>query len=219
MKVVSRTLDTWKEELVKERIDYYNSKKELFDYINNIYKTISQTVRDESDKLYNRNRTYEDNHYEELYQIMLEKEIYYDREHFIRTGNNGTRYYIMFDDKKLYNSFQGITEDRHKRLYAYSLTEYYFLNYESKSLYKFLDKYNLDIEKESIREVDRYVQKLLDRIEKNYGKVLNVKDSYRGNVESVEFECEEGNCYLERILAGGYNIQRLHNRILVKEVK
>lgn len=219
MKINSRTLNEWKEELVEERIEYYNEKKDLLDRIKLAGREVYNLERSFSNKLYKDNEGFADDHYEKLWQALNDNEVYYDKEHFVRTRKNGTTFHIMFEGKKLYNYYKGNIINTDKYIMTYSLEEYYFLNYESKSLYNFLNKNNLDIRKESIKEVEKYIDKLLSRIVTTYGEVINVSDSYRGSIASVEFECEKGNCYLERILAGGYNIQKLHNRILVKEIK
>lgn len=222
--IESKTLENWIIELTEERKNYYLEKKKVYRELVELSRLIYKTTYDIEREVY-RELGDKLGWSDKLREIMVDRindnsdGVVFDREHYIKNKGNGPLYTVEFNGKTLYNVHRrGWTEDMRKSFTSWSIAEYYFYNYESKALYSLLES-RKDLAKEANKEVDRYVKTLLDRIETRYGKVLNVKDTNLSNVETVSFECENGDVYLEKILAGGYNIQRLHNRILLKEVK
>ena len=66
------------------------------------------------------------------------------------------------------------------------------------------------------KEVDNHFRELQSRVEKYIGRIINIK-SLGGN--DYWFEGKNGTCTIEVIWAGGYNIQRLHTRWIVRNVQ
>lgn len=80
-----------------------------------------------------------------------------------------------------------------------------------------------DIHKANVREARLFILDLLNRVKDITGEVTNWSDIHLadGNIFPVlngYVEGKEGRAEVESILAGGYNIQRLHIRTLVKSV-
>ena len=63
------------------------------------------------------------------------------------------------------------------------------------------------------KDIDKHFDQLQAKVEKKIGKIIKI-ESYGG--DDYAFEGENGKCVVEVILAGGYNIQRLHTRWIVK---
>ena len=62
-----------------------------------------------------------------------------------------------------------------------------------------------------------YVKDLIHRIKDRVGEITNLQNvHFSGKAPNGIVEGTLGTCRLETILAGGYNIQRLHYRVLVK---
>ena len=61
-------------------------------------------------------------------------------------------------------------------------------------------------------DVDKHFETLQAKVEKKIGKIIEIAQ-INGNIYS--FQGELDNCYVEVILAGGYNIQRLHTRWII----
>lgn len=214
----SRTLDQWSKELKEELKEFYNGKIKLQKELYQLTRDINNYVDEVMNSFY-RELGYDKIAYREAVTYINENNelgLKMDVEHFVEKKNNGTPYQVEFRGKTLHSKWNGRTEDTYKILKTWSITEYYFHNYESKALFNVINRSSFDVEKTVNKEIDKYIASLIARIEQGYGKILKVTDSNRSNVENVLFECEEGTVYLEKILAGGYNIQRLHNRILIK---
>ena len=64
------------------------------------------------------------------------------------------------------------------------------------------------------KDVRNHFNTLQAKVEKKIGKILEI-ESLGGS--DYRFIGEEGNCSVEVILAGGYNIQRLHTRWIIKK--
>ena len=80
----------------------------------------------------------------------------------------------------------------------------YWLNYR---------QYGSKVAKEKMeKDVRNHFQKLQDKVVNKIGKILEICE-VNGNIYS--FIGEEGKCNVEVILAGGYNIQRLHTRWII----
>lgn len=215
----SKLLQTWIDELKVERKGYYQSKLAVYKTLRELQYKVYDDTAAIIKRISNEQRAIHgwDYDIEVIYTKAVDEliaaGINYDREHFIRTHNNGTHYHVLFQGEVLYSNYEFERRD-----FSYNIVNYYFRLHETKGLYEKLNA-GKNLDELAEKEIESYVKSLLSRVEKKYGKVVTVKDKFYGVLGHVVFKCENGSCYLERILAGGYNIQVLHNRILIKEVK
>ena len=63
--------------------------------------------------------------------------------------------------------------------------------------------------------IDKHFDKLQAKVETKIGKVIKICNC---GGDDYLFDGEEAHCKVEVILAGGYNIQRLHTRWIVRDV-
>lgn len=73
--------------------------------------------------------------------------------------------------------------------------------------------FSADFEERCKKEIDRHFKELQNKVEKKIGKIIKIQ-SLGG--DDYAFEGEKDKCVVEVIWAGGYNIQRLHTRWIVK---
>ena len=73
-----------------------------------------------------------------------------------------------------------------------------------------------DFEDRCRKEIDKHFKKLQNKVEAKIGDIIKIKHLGEDN---YEFEGTKGNCKVEVIFAGGYNIQRLHTRWIIKSGK
>lgn len=79
--------------------------------------------------------------------------------------------------------------------------------------YKSQYKINEEKEKEVLMKlIDKHFETLQNKVEKKIGKIIEIEGLGGYN---YRFIGEEGKCNVEVILAGGYNIQRLHTRWII----
>lgn len=88
---------------------------------------------------------------------------------------------------------------------------------------EFIHQTDEQIHNSNLQESKIFILNLYNRIKSITGEVTDWEDIClaSGNIGPVlngYVEGKEGRCFVESILAGGYNIQRLHIRVLVKEV-
>lgn len=75
-------------------------------------------------------------------------------------------------------------------------------------------KFNKEKAKPEIQKaVDRHFNELQSKVEKKIGKITNI---YHAGGNDYQFKGTDGSCAVEVIQAGGYNIQRLHTRWIVR---
>jgi hypothetical protein len=92
----------------------------------------------------------------------------------------------------------------------YKLRKYNFMRYETEE----------SIHKANVRSAEAYVMDLYNRIHLITGEVTDWSEIYCAGVALNGFvKGQLGAVRIETILAGGYNIQRLHCRTLVHEVR
>lgn len=65
--------------------------------------------------------------------------------------------------------------------------------------------------------INRHFIKLQNKVEDKIGEILQIKPT-GNNGYDYYFKGSKGNCNIEVILAGGYNIQRLHTRWIIKNI-
>ena len=68
----------------------------------------------------------------------------------------------------------------------------------------------------AIKETEAHFKKLQAKVENKIGKILQIKATGENGYD-YSFIGENGNCKIEVILAGGYNIQRAHTRWIIKK--
>lgn len=78
------------------------------------------------------------------------------------------------------------------------------------------NKNKLDFKELAIKEINRHFKQLQQKVEKQIGKIIKIKP-ISDNGYDYKFIGENGHCIIEVILAGGYNIQRLHTRWIIKK--
>lgn len=94
----------------------------------------------------------------------------------------------------------------------------YMYNLYYKSMYAYHKSRNeVDIAMEEItkilkKDIDKHFDSLQAKVEKKIGKIELI---YHIGGDDYRFEGENGSCSVRVILAGGYNIQRLHTRWVV----
>lgn len=89
-------------------------------------------------------------------------------------------------------------------------------------LYKFSPKsYSIAIEKYVEKEVQKKRQNFIKKVEKIAGKIIdasNLKMGLKAEIDGIVIG-DKAKVKVNTIFAGGYNIQCLHFRVLVKEIK
>lgn len=91
--------------------------------------------------------------------------------------------------------------------------EYKYTNYKNKNSLFSEYGYSSRFEEEAKKIIDNHYKLLQSKVEKKIGRIIKIK-SLGG--DDYSFEGEKGSCVIEVIWAGGYNIQRLHTRWIVK---
>lgn len=108
---------------------------------------------------------------------------------------------VIYDDaniEKLNSNYKKCADDR----INYSKGRSFFLQYGDTDNFIPMCK----------KQINAHFKDLQNRVEQYIGKIIKIK-SLGGN--DYSFEGEDGTCDIEVILAGGYNIQRLHTRWIV----
>ena len=92
----------------------------------------------------------------------------------------------------------------------------FYFKYSNKTFYAYTQIGNQEEEniKRVIRiQVEKHFEALQEKVEKVIGKIIEIESF--GNY--YKFIGENGNCNVDVILAGGYNVQKLHTRWLIKK--
>ena len=104
--------------------------------------------------------------------------------------------------------------------YAIPALETFLDNWEIASIeyYKNKEQFTETTERDIKEEKRRKKLFIIYKVKEKIGKVTDTGNLYIGNDGNINGRIigEKGTCYLETILAGGYNIQCLHYRVLIK---
>lgn len=111
-----------------------------------------------------------------------------------------------------------IIESEYKQLSS----KEFFKKYNSSDYY-FMDKTNEQIEKDNQKSADTLIYNMITRVKEKIGKIIDYSGLYIDSaIEGMAINGviigENGKVRIESIIAGGYNIQRLHVRVLVKDI-
>jgi hypothetical protein len=169
------------------------------------------------EELLNKWKDSEINYYKKLkfeYNGKLNQLIEYKKtygEELIRTG------YEMKDNGEMWGTFNWPREAVHLRNYLVNDT--FFIEKKLKPIVKKLIKfYNMDEIINNIeKEVEAQYKTFINKIESKGGeieKVIYCKWSVSGNIDGL-IKCKDKIISISTIIAGGYNVQRLHYRTLI----
>ena len=107
--------------------------------------------------------------------------------------------------------YEGETREIHRKAYAEFRKRYKF------SVEQAYSKTDEEFYKKNEDTATAYMKDLVHRIKNKVGEITNMKNiHFSGKALNGFVEGTLGTAYIETILAGGYNIQRLHYRVLVK---
>lgn len=127
----------------------------------------------------------------------------------IREEYADVKNFSRYDAKKLYET----------NLALYERFQEYRKLYERYSECRYLGMTDAEIHNANVRDAEALIRNLIIRVENGIGEITSydyvgiARNSY-GCALTGYFVGTHGKCRIESILAGGYNIQRLHVRIL-----
>ena len=120
---------------------------------------------------------------------------------------------------QLFVDFQNTRKDKNYNTAAKEL-----FSKVSKSMYSFMTEHstlewfqkNLNVLLQN--ELEKKKENLIKRVEAKGGKIIDSVELYLGKDNSLNgyIQCENKKVKVETVFAGGYNIQCLHYRVLVK---
>lgn len=85
---------------------------------------------------------------------------------------------------------------------------------------RYLTATDAELRSEAEKYADGYIMNLINRVTKYIGEITDYSNLYlTGSAINGIVIGERGKVRVETILAGGYNIQCLHNRVLVKPIR
>ena len=109
--------------------------------------------------------------------------------------------------------------DREKTRTGEMTWEDFKKKYKGVDYYKTIYMTDSEIVKESEADAKSYVLDLVSRVQKKVGEITDWNLCIRGSHLNGTVKGTRCNAKIETIIAGGYNIQRLHNRVLVNRIK
>lgn len=128
----------------------------------------------------------------------------------------------MEDHRKAVIKWETEKKEEYEKLYhSKSFNELRLMHREDWRKYNEMIRYCCDVTEESIRKLaaesaKAYIVDLIARVEKHIGKIKSL-DEVRVDGLAINgyITGEKGKVELRTIIAGGYNIQCLHNRVMV----
>lgn len=174
---------------------------------------IKQWKQEELEKTLDANTNFWEK-YQELNDIVKEagKELEDKIDEYIKTNNDYPDFTRKgaFDKKFFDEDIEKINQEYLKnkeKLRSYIKSNNFFYEKGRKS----------NFEKICKEMVDRHFIELQNKVEDKIGEILQIKPT-GNNGYDYYFKGSKGNCNVEVILAGGYNIQRLHTRWIIKNI-
>lgn len=159
---------------------------------------------------YKKAREYYFKHSEELQQLSEQTKKDYLKgieEYKNKYGKDPVKhktYRIIYEDKELDTLYSKKESIYHEYInFTYNENTFYHLYGRSE-----------DFEDRCKQQIDKHFEKLQAKVEKKIGSIKEINDL---GGENFLFIGTEGQCKVEVIWAGGYNIQRLHTRWIVKK--
>lgn len=118
-----------------------------------------------------------------------------------------TRYYIHYKDPRIEN----INEE-------YIKADGTLRDYRTRNAFFYQYGKNSNCEEIFKKNIDKHFEQLQNKVESKIGEIVTITPT-GNNGYDYYFEGTKGNCNVEVILAGGYNIQRLHTRWIIKNLQ
>lgn len=156
---------------------------------------------------------------EDFNEFMIQYEDYLEENSRIVELHNNKNYYAKtqgLDIEQINKDYK----EHYEKFNKFKKTNSYYYDLQYKAMYRYYksrgeeDKTLKDIETRIRKDIDKHFNTLQTKVENKIGTIIKIQhlggDDYR-------FEGTEGNCKVEVILAGGYNIQRLHTRWIIKK--
>ena len=134
------------------------------------------------------------------------------RDHIQEARNADLAYYKKWqEDHNYYTPFPKdyVREmDKVRKMYGHAVVD------------KYLGASDAELRSDAESYADGYIMNLINRVTKYIGEITDFSNLYlTGPAINGIVIGERGKVHVETILAGGYNIQCLHNRVLVKPIR
>lgn len=95
---------------------------------------------------------------------------------------------------------------------------YKLISFKKENSFFYQYGYSKDFESKCIKVINQHFKRLQNKVQDKIGQIQEIYET-GNNGYDYYFEGTLGSCNVEVILAGGYNIQRLHTRWIIKNVK
>lgn len=131
---------------------------------------------------------------------------------------NKNKLFTFSEDKqreiiKKYNEhYQQLNKFKRNNSYIYGI--YTKIMYRYHQACNEIDKANMKAVEIFKKDIDKHFKTLQTKVENKIGNIIQIQ--HLGG-DNYKFIGELNNCNVEVILAGGYNIQRLHTRWVIKK--
>lgn len=127
--------------------------------------------------------------------------------------------HLIKEAKEKYQELQQVIQDKYngsifQRIIGWDGKGYNVLVPEYEEYKKKYGYYYNLTEDQLKKDLDSHYEALQNKVEKKIGKIIEVMAL--GGLD-YRFKGENGECSVEVILAGGYNIQKLHTRWIIKK--
>lgn len=203
------------------RNQYYEIHDELGEKVHDIYWTICDIENLEDDIIRGRKEIEETKKTIGKYEAQLAGEI--ERESILLKDIPEVFKTLQDELVDEWDAWDKVRRDELKKEYS-ELRYTAFMRKHTVTDYLFKDKTDDEIHNENVRDAKSLILDLYYRVKDVTGEVTNWEElrpeigTHGFTVLNGYVEGKEGRAFVESILAGGYNIQRLHVRVLVKSI-